>query len=176
MKLTKKQKVAILVVATVVAVSFVFRDKLKALMPGRSFGNSGDATQPPTTGGDTPVPADNGGSGGNQGNTSPQVGCSSNCCGNVCDEISENNPAMNYGCCGIAVKNWQNYLNTVVPQNVYPLISEDGAYGSQTQAKHQAYLTMMPTTGEDIVAPVYESGSGGSVGSGYTDNFYGPTL
>jgi len=174
MKLTKGQKVAILVSVLVLALAFVFKEQIKKMLPQKDGDPSGTNTQTdPISDGD-PAPAESGGSGGNQGNTSPQVGCNSNCCGNQCDEISENNPAMNVGCCGIAVKQWQEFLNTVVPTGIYNLIAEDGAYGPQTQAKHQAYLDMMPTTGEDIVAPIYEQGSGSGEGT-YTDYFYGPT-
>ena len=159
MKLTKKQKVAILITLTLVALAYLFREKIKSILPVKEE-PSGSDTQTPSTGGETPAPAENGGSGGNSGNTNSQVSCSSNCCGNQCAEVAENNPASNYGCCGIAVKNWQEYLNSVVPPSYHPLIAEDGAYGPATQAKHEAYLNMMPNTGMDIVAGIYENGSG----------------
>jgi hypothetical protein len=154
-----KKRIATIALITLVVALLIYVLKGKK---GGILMNTGEGggEQTPTTGGETPVPAENGGSGGNQGNTNSSVGCQSSCCGNECDEISENNPAMNYGCCGMAVKNFQNYLNSAVPQNVSPLISEDGAYGAQTQAKHEAYLQMLPTTGQDITAGLYTQGAG----------------
>ena len=152
--MNKKQIITIsLTTLVILAIVYLLRRRKKPQSENTGAGG-GSQTEVEAEGDPGPV------NGGIQDNGNPNVGCQSNCCGNYCDEISENNPAMNYGCCGIHVKNFQSYLNSVVPQSVYPQIDEDGAYGSQTQAKHEAMLTMMPTTGQDITAGLYEQGSG----------------
>ena len=164
MKLTKKQKVAVLITLTIIALVIVFKDKLKALLPSEEE-PSGNGTE--TEVGDEETytdPVNGGGSGTSDPTNGVFFGCNTNCCQTVCNSIAENAPEMNVGCCGPEVYNWQTYLNTTVPNQVHPRIPEDGAYGPQTKSMHQAYLNMMPSVGEDLTGVLFEEGSGSSGG------------
>ena len=81
------------------------------------------------------------GGGGNLGSSTQgvpeRVGCNSNCCQEYSDDVDTENPISNMGTCGIAVYEWQQWLNGWSGTQGLAPISVDGAYGSQTRDRHQ---------------------------------------
>lgn len=84
------------------------------------------------------------GGGGNLGSSTQgvpeNVGCNSNCCQEYSDDIDTENPISNLGTCGIAVYEWQQWLNGWAGSQGIPPITVDGAYGSNTLQQHQALI------------------------------------
>jgi hypothetical protein len=151
-----KKIVGIVMITVIVSVLvYLFKDKIKAMLP-QPASDPSDPTTEPTGESEPSDPA--------TGDAGTQVydaeGCGGNYTNNL-DEISEHDPASNVGGCGSAVVAWQEYLNTVMPTNI-PLVV-DGKYGSATLNAHLAYLSILPTVSRDIVAPLYEQGSGSAV-------------
>jgi len=143
-----------MITAIVAVLVYLFKDKIQAMLPQPPSDPSDPSTEP--TG--ESEPPDHG-----TGDAGTQVYDAEGCGGSYTInllEISENDPGSNVGGCGSAVVAWQEYLNVVLPDN--PLVV-DGKYGTETLNKHLVYLATLPTVSRDIVAPLYEQGSGSVV-------------
>ncbi len=85
------------------------------------------------------------GGGGNLGSNTQgvpeRVGCNSNCCQQYTDDIDTENPIANEGTCGVAVYEWQQWLNGWAGSAGMPAITVDGAYGPNTLQQHQALIS-----------------------------------
>ena len=153
----KNKKIVGIVMITLIAsvLVYLFKDKIKAMLPQPASDPSDPITEP--TGESEP---DDPGTGDAGTQVYDAEGCGGNYTNNL-DEISEHDPSSNVGGCGSAVVAWQEYLNTVLPQST-PLVV-DGKYGSATLQAHLAYLANLPIVSRDIVAPLYEQGSGSAI-------------
>ena len=84
------------------------------------------------------------GGGGNLGSNTqgvPQnVGCNSNCCQQYSEDVDTENPISNLGTCGVAIYEFQQWLNGWANSQGLPLITEDGAYGPNTLQQHEALI------------------------------------
>ena len=143
-----------MITAIVAVLVYLFKDKIMAMLGQPASEPSNPLTEPSSEG--EPVDPGTIGSGGTGTQVYDAEGCGGNYTNNL-QEISEHDPGSNVGGCGSAVVAWQEYLNTVIPNN--PLVV-DGKYGTETLNKHLVYLATLPTVSRDIIAPLYEQGSG----------------
>lgn len=156
----KNKKIIGTVVITLIAayLIYLFRDKIKGMMPGPTQTPSELETQTEVIEDEQVTEP------GNTNNGAGEIYDAQGCGGsfnNNLQEISELDPESNLGGCGSAVVAWQQFLNTQWGTGV--TISEDGKYGNATLEKHILWLQNNPISGRDIVAPLYELGKGASL-------------
>ena len=154
-----KKIIGTVVITLIVAyLIYLYRDKIKSILPGATQTPSELETQTEVIENEQVMEP------GNTNNGSGEVYDSEGCGGgytNNLQEISELDPESNVGGCGSAVIAWQNFLNT--QPNTGANIVVDGKYGAATLQKHINWLQVNPISGRDIVAPLYELGKGASL-------------